>query len=159
MKKTVIIATALFSTLLSAEIIEVTQSSKMPKASNILVRDRAKEVVIDSKTHLMWQDNSDAKTVKKNWQGAKGYCQNLSFAGYHDWRLPDINELLSITDYTHTLLPIRSGFENVVARDYWSASSDVDVSYVALGVSFAYGIYGTGNKRNSSYVRCVRDSK
>ena len=142
-----------------SETIEVSRSSKMPKAPNILVRDRTKEVVLESKTNLMWQDNGDAKTVKKDWQGAIDYCQNLSFAGYRDWRLPSIDELLSITDDTRYKPAIRSGFENVVSDDYWSSSSNVDYSGVAWHVYFRDGRADTDAKCNNDYVRCVRDSK
>ena len=142
-----------------SEVIEVSQSSKMPKAPNVLVRDRAKEVVIDGKSSLIWQDNGEVKTVKKDWQGARGHCQNLSFAGYSDWRLPDINELLSITDDTRYNPAIRSGFENVVSDFYWSSSSGVNDSNYAWFVDFKSGHDHYNSKDYSNYVRCVRDSK
>ncbi len=142
-----------------SEVIEVSRSSKMPKAPNVLVRDHAKEVVIDGKSSLMWQDNGEVKTVKKDWQGARDHCQNLSFSGYSDWRLPDINELLSITDDTRANPAIRSGFENVVSDDYWSSSSNVNGSGNAWYVFFNYGNANNYNKYNNYYVRCVRDSK
>ncbi len=142
-----------------SEVIEVSRSSKMPKASNVLVRDRAKEVVIDGKSSLMWQDNGEVIAVKKDWQGARDHCQNLSFSGYSDWRLPDINELYSITDDTRANPAIRSGFENVVSDGYWSSSSEVNDSNVAWGVSFSDGGDGNYYKHGNLYVRCVRDSK
>jgi hypothetical protein len=55
--------------------------------------ERAKEeeelerlTVTDSKTGLMWQRGEPGRM---NWERAKSYCQNLSLAGYTDWRLPD----------------------------------------------------------------------
>jgi hypothetical protein len=153
MKKTLILATMLLGTLLSAEIIEVTKSAGP-------ARDNIKEVVIDTKTHLMWQDNSDVKTLKKNWQGAKSYCQNLSFAGYHDWRLPAINELISITDDTRYYPAINTNFENVVSYYYWSSSAYVETSGTRWGVFFFEASSGNFNQENDNfYVRCVRDSK
>ena len=142
-----------------SEVIEVSRSSKMPKAPNVLVRDRAKEVVIDGKSSLMWQDNGEVITVKKDWQGARDHCQNLSFSGYSDWRLPDINELHSITDDTRVNPAIRSGFENVVSDCYWSSSRHVYVSNYAWYVCFSYGSGSSGSKNANGYVRCVRDSK
>jgi hypothetical protein len=56
---------------------------------------RSGEIVTDSKTKLMWQDNADASTVTRNWQGAIDYCESLNFGGYNDWRLPNIRELQS----------------------------------------------------------------
>jgi hypothetical protein len=33
-----------------------------------------------------------------NWQGALSFAENLNFAGYQDWRLPNAKELQSIAD-------------------------------------------------------------
>ncbi len=33
----------------------------------------------DSTTGLMWQDDNDAQTIRKDWNGAKAYCENLAF--------------------------------------------------------------------------------
>ncbi|MBO4711399.1 DUF1566 domain-containing protein, partial [bacterium] len=55
------------------------------------------EVVSDSSTNLLWQKGS--KSVK-NWKEALAYCQNLEYAGYSDWRLPNKNELITIVDYS-----------------------------------------------------------
>ena len=34
-----------------------------------------------------------------NWEEALRFCENMNFAGYSDWRLPDAKELQSIVDY------------------------------------------------------------
>ena len=41
--------------------------------SRSYTRDDGLSVVVDNATGLMWQDNSEAKTVKKDWQGAIDY--------------------------------------------------------------------------------------
>lgn len=152
-----------------SEVIEVSCSSKMPKVPNTLVRDSAKEVVIDSKFNLMWQDNSDVKTVEKDWNGAIDHCQNLSFAGYSDWRLPRIDELLSITDDTRHNPAIDNNFnaENIDMDGYpfyWSSSSRAKnekeawfVNFIDGGDAYAYG--DSFNKLDALYVRCVRDNQ
>jgi len=120
---------------------------------------------------LMWQDEpytdgekqayKDDKNSGKagNWEYAKNYCENLSFAGYGDWRLPSIDELLSITDDTRYDPAIKDGFKNVVSDYYWSSSPDVSDSSGAWGVYFESGSDGWGDKSDASFVRCVRDSK
>lgn len=50
----------------SGEVYEVSKSSK-PDIP--LQRDNAKEVVIDPKTQLMWQDDASVKSVKKSGKG------------------------------------------------------------------------------------------
>ncbi|MBR4531440.1 DUF1566 domain-containing protein [bacterium] len=51
------------------------------------------EVITDSATGFMWQKNF---TEKEEWKQALNYCENLVYAGYSDWRLPNKNELLSL---------------------------------------------------------------
>jgi len=140
----------------SGEIYEVSKSFK-PDIS--LQRDNAKEVVIDPKTQLMWQDDASVKSVKKNWQGAIDYCAALRFAGYDDWRLPKRLELLSITDKSKVEPAIKAKFANVVSDDYWSSSSNASSADGAWSVYFDNGGDYAGRKSGEGYVRCVRDSK
>lgn len=53
--------------------------------------------ITDTDTGLRWaQVPSPAVT----WQGALAYAETLSLAGFSDWRVPNIKELQSLTDYT-----------------------------------------------------------
>lgn len=113
----------------------------------------------DNDTRLMWQDNTDAKTIERNWQGAIDYCQNLNFAGYSDWRLPNIDELKTIAD-TNNNPSIKSEFKNAFSFIYWSSTPNADSPGYARGVSFGNfneeeSYYGS----NNFFVRCVRNSK
>lgn len=158
MKKTVFIfmACVVLSSGVSGEVYEVS------KSFYTLIRDDAKEVVIDPKTQLMWQDDASVKSVNKNWQGARDYCAALRFAGYDDWRLPKRLELLSITDKSKEKPAIKAKFANVVSGSYWSSSpyaSFVDFVDFAWNVYFGYGNGHANSKSNEYYVRCVRDSK
>ncbi|MDY0120809.1 MAG: DUF1566 domain-containing protein, partial [Sulfurimonas sp.] len=154
MKKTAFIfmACVVLSSGVSGEVYEVS------KSFYTLIRDDAKEVVIDPKTQLMWQDDASVKSVKKNWQGARDYCSALRFAGYDDWRLPKRLELSSITDKSKEKPAIKAKFANVVSDRYWSSSSYVSNAGYAWRVYFYNGYDRAGNKSDEYYVRCVRDS-
>jgi gluconolactonase len=53
--------------------------------------------ITDSDTGLMWTQVPGAAV---NWAGALNYAENLTLAGHTDWRLPNIKELETLTDYT-----------------------------------------------------------
>ena len=55
--------------------------------------------VTDNVTALMW--TKDAQQIKgtQKWSDALNSCNHFDFAGYTDWRLPNVRELLSLIDY------------------------------------------------------------
>ena len=140
-------------------------------------RDNTKEVVIDSTLNLVWQDNQASKTVTKQWLSdekftdcadnyikdscfntigdtASTYCSNLVLAEYNDWRLPTVNEIVSIMakdEYPR----INSEFVNIVPESYWTSESDSPKGWYGMAGNFNYPVYGTGYKNNSLNVRCV----
>jgi hypothetical protein len=115
------------------------------------------DTFVDKSTGLIWQDNSDAKSVKKDFLGAKSYCKNLKLAGYSDWRLPNIKELQSIVDIKKYKPAVKSGIKNISIRDYyWSSTSYKNNSSQAWTVRFSNGHTGYNYESNSYYVRCVR---
>ena len=74
-----------------------------------------------------------------------------------DWRLPTIQELLTLVDYTkHT--PACT-IKDTVSCYYWSSSSNVSLSSRAWYVDFKYGYSNYYGKTDKGYVRCVRTSK
>lgn len=50
-----------------------------------------KGIYIDDKNKLIWQENIDKN--RRNFDEAQSYCENLSLAGFNDWKLPTVNEL------------------------------------------------------------------
>jgi len=53
------------------------------------------DVCTDSRTNLMWQAKW-FEWAADNWYWARNFCDDLSLAGYEDWRLPTISELRSL---------------------------------------------------------------
>ncbi len=122
--------------------------------------------VTDHSTGLTWQKgtadtNNDGSITagiypagdKKKWLDALSWCETSTFAGYSDWRLPNVRELFSLVDTTTYNPSIHYTFQCEV-DSYWSATGKGN-SY-AWVVNFNSGnTYGLG-KNNYSFIRCVR---
>jgi len=123
-------------------------------------RDAATETVYDDGTSLTWQDNEVVKTTTRTWSEAIEYCENLDFAGVQDWRLPNINELLSMTDPTRVDPAVDPIFTNVASHLYWSSTTHAGGTTDAWFVAFRHGYVGNNDKTYYSYyVRCVRSGQ
>ncbi len=106
---------------------------------------------------LIWQDSSDVKVLKKDWQGAKAYCEELVLGKKDDWRLPNIKELQSIVDINEYKPSIKKEFKNVSIKGYyWSSTVDISSDGYAWNVDFNYGTTSKDSILNEFYVRCVR---
>jgi hypothetical protein len=144
-------------------------------------RDDRLEVVKDDIYRLMWQDQQfmgssatlsplsamgDKYNNEMTYAEAVKYCENLNFAGYDDWRLPTINELLSITDDTKYNPAINKAFKNVAYKTndkgeksygwYWSSTKSAGDSSSAWFVNFRNGYDYWSGVSYRSFVRCVR---
>jgi len=117
---------------------------------------RENDTVFDTETNLQWQDDIYAKKVMKSFKMAQKECEELTFAGYDDWRLPDIRELKSIADTSGRNPAIKKGFKNTASSFYWSSTEHADNPERAWFVSFDNGFKYSYHKNRSYYVRCVR---
>lgn len=66
------------------------------------------DVVFDLATGLMWAADGNAAGCNNGatiaWSNAIIYAEALSFAGFSDWRLPNVKELLSLIEYDADLV-------------------------------------------------------
>jgi hypothetical protein len=56
--------------------------------------------ITDQATGLMWMQNDNGSAIL--WENALSNAENFSYAGYSDWRLPDVKELHSLIDYSRS---------------------------------------------------------
>ena len=119
--------------------------------------DNGDGTITDRATGLMWMQND--LNVPVDWEHALLYADTLSFAGYDDWRLPNVKELQSIVDYPGVFPAIDPLFEctpitneagNADYGYYWSSTSAYFSQaspeyYYAWYVAFGYAVDDDGN--------------
>jgi Protein of unknown function (DUF1566) len=126
--------------------------------------------VKDNKTGLMWKQCSEglsgsacdvgsAKTY--TWQTALQQAQTINanggFAGFADWRVPNIKELASITEEKCYSPTINSSiFPSTISDAYWSSSPVASYSNSVWIVYFGSGYDNGYGQSGNSYVRLVR---
>jgi hypothetical protein len=127
-------------------------------AANAELVDNDDGTVTDTETGLMWQQD---EAGQMNWESALSYCENLELAGYDDWRLPNINELQSLVDYSNWDPAIDIvAFPTTESFWYWSSTTHSRETKGTWGVYFGHGgVVYLSNKSNSYYMRAVRSGQ
>lgn len=137
--------------------------------------DHGDGTVTDHATGLVWERKTDANVNETyTWLEALEYVAGLNamnggagYAGYNDWRLPNLKELLSIVDYSRADPPIHPALgptrSSLDRSGYWSSTTWAAfyAGATALVVDFAeYFTRAAGiaafSKASSFHVRAVR---
>jgi hypothetical protein len=92
--------------------------------------DAGNGIIVDNVTGLMWQKETAPSTYR--WPQAARYCNRLTLGGYTDWRLPTIQELITLVD-SSVAFPgptINTDyFPDTVADNYWSSTTDKNLPF------------------------------
>lgn len=158
---------------------DMPDSNKGAAAPNPRFTDNNNGTVTDNLTGLIWLQNANVAGAR-NWVEALADVENLnkdgvmngvnagdkSSGGAHqkDWRLPNRNELASLTDSSNNNPALPSGysgfFHGVQPGGYWSGDT------LKGGIAYAWivnlsdlGILDTANKAETCYVWPVRAGK
>ncbi len=108
-------------------------------------------VVHDEKTGLWWTKEIAAG---KTWQQALAYCEGLDYGEVDNWRLPNINELLSLVD--RSLDDPASGFPGIPSDAFWTSTTVDAAPTTAWQVDFLYSETIPAIKTGTAAVICVR---
>jgi len=132
--------------------------SSLSVANERYIRDNTKEVVLDTKTNLLWQDNAivSDNSLTKTWSNALTYCENLNFSGFTDWKLPNYNELYYLADRSKSSSSISEVFQNVASAYHWTSTTSFSDNANAWAIFFSGGNDFSDIKTDTNYVRCVR---
>lgn len=117
--------------------------------------------VCDRTTGLTWRKTQDAAATAKTYAEAVTWCQTPTATVATGSRLPEVNELLSLVDYSLSppalLVGVFTGVATRVASDYyWSASSNTSGQAKAWIVAFGNVSMITDAKTATHHVWCIR---
>ncbi len=119
---------------------------------------RIGDVVTDNVTTLQWQDDSNVSLLRLSQNEAKEYCANKG----DGWRLPNIEELRTILDYSVQNKTIDPTFEHIGEagfKRYWTSSNNLQMKDFGVFINFSHGTDDSSHKNNKYYVRCVKGDR
>jgi len=121
--------------------------------------DNGNGTLTDEATGLLWQTQDNNATLP--WEGALTYCEGLTLGGQTGWRLPNVNELRSITDLARRDPAIDPAFAGTDLSYYWTSTTNAGATGNAWSVLFLLGSVESWDKTdtNYAYVRCVRGGR
>jgi len=134
--------------------------------SNGTACQSGQEVEVDKLTGLMWvkKPTSTSYTLA---EAKLAPAIPGSYCGYTDWRLPTVNEMLSLINYAASEDKLSSamwlsqyGFKNVQPSYYWTSTPSADPNYnwtvrVSDGSTYYYRVRGL-NEPTNPFVWPVR---
>ena len=152
-------------------------SANSPSTCDPSFTDNGDYTITDNCTGLEWKKctqgrNNDATCSGApstfTWENALAECEGLNFGGHTDWRLTNIKEIVSITDYSRTYPPLNiTYFPGADNCYFWVSTTGMcNTSYAWVwysGSGNTYCYYGNagavvGLKTDSTNcVRCVRN--
>lgn len=114
------------------------------------------KVIVEQKSGLMWQASGSEEWM--TYPQAKDYIKALNrkkFAGYTDWRLPTVPELMTLQEpeKQESGLCLNPAFD---ATQTWSWTADTRTEGGAWYVDYYFCTVFWSNFENVSYVRAVR---
>jgi len=123
--------------------------------------DNGDGTITDNRTGLMWVKDGNSAGCNNGsyliWADALTFCENLSYVGYTDWRLPNRNELQSIVDYGKKNPSINTTyFPNTKSNFYWTSTTYAGNTSYTWVVIFSYGSVASDYKTVNYYVCPVR---
>ena len=125
----------------------------------------AHEVVMDNQTGLVWARDPESvpgNAFGGNWNNAAAFVSSLSYAGYTDWRLPTIRELMSLIDFGANWPLFPPGHPFIVPPNrqaYYEAWSSTPYNYFPndhrLHINFTNGTIGRDHIQTIAQYRLL----
>ena len=154
------------------------QDGELQKGAAHDYLDNGDGTISDLTTGLMWEKLSDDGTLhdrnnQYSWSNAVAVkvaaLNSTAFAGYSDWRFPNLNELQSLASYGAVSPAMDPIFQTgcipnctvltcscTQSSIYWSSTTYLPIKSQAWWINFATGRPDAGGKTIGFYVRAVR---
>jgi hypothetical protein len=117
------------------------------------------EAVLDKETGLVWEKTA---VLGGTWRSALRFCALRNTGGRMGWRLPALEELLTLVDPDETTpaLPAGAPFQNVLSTHFWTANDEEGDATLAVTVSLDIFALSSASKTSvSRKVLCVRGGR
>lgn len=109
-------------------------------------------IVFDTSTGLEWEAEHHGPMM---WEEAMKFASALRLGGHDDWRLPTLDELISVIDFDSKKRP-SSPLPGMLPEFYWSSSPyPTNDSYILVG-NFCLGSVVNYDKTRPAHFCCVR---
>lgn len=137
------------------------QGKLLPRAQRFVILPTFNnEAVLDNATGLVWERSPQTTSVR--WVAARRNCIEKTMGGQKGWRLPSLEELTSLVDFSIAppgpTLPPGHPFLTVQSTVYWSATRVDEDAKGSWAVHFGLGGGATFiNWAHSVSSWCVRD--
>ena len=130
---------------------------KMYKSS--FSRDNNQSLVYDKTNKLTWLDNEKLSGTLSE---AIEYCENLEYAGFNNWRMANISELITTLDYTLPVYDLTNAAFGIGNFGYMmSSTSDVHDESKVWAIDFKHNntAITTVIASDKNNYRCIRENK
>ncbi|GEM_PF-2118073 len=124
-----------------------------------IINLNGKEVILDSQSGIIWQNEY---SKEYDWTDAMVHCERSEYAGFSDWRMPNMYELSSLINYKYERLaefPLTETLSSENSTLTWSSTTNpFSGSPSAYGIDFATGKNSSFEKRYVyGHALCMRN--
>ena len=132
-------------------------ADELPKFRTIKINGL--EIVQDETSGIIWQNEY---SKEYDWTDAMVFCERSEYAGFSDWRMPNMYELTSLINYQYERLaefPLTETLSSENSTIVWASTTNpFSGSPSAYGIDFATGKNSSFEKRYVyGHALCMRN--